>query len=324
VNDMRRKVQILILIVLLLGISRTSFAFWMWTPETNKWVNPKYAVKDTPKEQLDHALGFYRSKDYKEAVKEFRKLLKHYPRAREAPEAQFYIGLCQEKEESLYKAFQSYQVIIEKYPFSERAADVIKRQYDIGNSLLEGKDKGNKFINAVVGGEYDIIEIFRTVIKNAPYGEYASTSQYKIGLYLQEKNMYLEARDEFEKTINDYPGTEWAKAARYQIALVDAIRSTGAGYDQAVTETAVEEFENFVKTYPDADLSEKAKEHIHELRDKEAENHFLIARFYEKQKKYKAAKIYYNVVVEKYRQSSWSKKALEKIRELNIKINEQE
>ena len=35
-----------------------SSAFWVWTPETNKWVNPKFAVKDTPREQLEYALAF--------------------------------------------------------------------------------------------------------------------------------------------------------------------------------------------------------------------------------------------------------------------------
>ena len=41
-----------------------------------KWVNPKYAVKDTPKEQYDFAMEFYTTKEYKEAVREFKKLLK--------------------------------------------------------------------------------------------------------------------------------------------------------------------------------------------------------------------------------------------------------
>ena len=78
-----RRVIILILFFLLggmaLGTSR-GFAFWVWTPETNKWVNPKYSVKDTPSEQLQFALTFYQSKEYKEAIQELRKLIDHYPR----------------------------------------------------------------------------------------------------------------------------------------------------------------------------------------------------------------------------------------------------
>jgi len=253
------------------------------------------------------------------AIKELQKLLKNYPRAREAADAQYYIGFIQEEQGELVEAHKNYQTAIEKYPFSERSPEIVKRQYMIGNVMLEGKDIRNKIIKTIVGGDYDVIEVFRTVIKNAPYGEYAAPSQYKIGLYLQEKQMYQEARDEFEKTINDYPESEWAKAAQFQIALSDAKRSSAAEYDQKVTEAAIDELKEFVEKHPDANFSDDARTQINELREKEAENAFIIACFYEKQRKSDAAKVYFTSIVEDYKNTSWAPKALEKIRELNQK-----
>ena len=170
------------------------------------------------------------------------------------------------------------------------------------------------------GADYDVIEVFRTVIKNAPYGELASVAQYKIGLYLMEKQMYPEARDEFEKVINDYPDSEWVKPAQYQIAVSDSKRSSGAAYDQKITQAAVEQFEEFVEVYPEAQLSENAKSEIQKLRDKEAENNYTIAQFYEKQKLYNSAKIYYQIVVDEYPKSRWSTKSLNKIQDLSKKM----
>jgi len=312
----------LLLVILITTLSWTSagHAFWVWTPETNKWVNPKYAVKDTPSEQLQFALGFYEAKEYKEAIRELKKLIKHFPRAREAPDAQYYIGLSLEEQEQLFDAFKGYQVVIDKYPFSERSAEIVKRQYDIGVKLLEGEDRKSKFMESLKGTNYNVIEIFKTVIKNAPYGDYAPLAQYKMGLYLMENHLFQEARDEFEKVLNDYPDSEWAKAAKYQIAITDARRSSGAQYDQKITQAAVEEFEDFLEIYPDAELSKKAKEQIRKLREKEAENNFVIAQFYEKRKNYKASKIYYQIVVDDYKNSSWAKKALTKIVEVSEKI----
>lgn len=295
------------------------FAFWVWTPETNKWVNPKYAVKDTPQEQLQVGLDLYEAKEYKQAIREFQKLLKAYPRARQAPDAQFTIGRCYEDMGALYRAFKEYQIVIDKYPFSELSAQIVQKQYDIGLRLLEGEGKANGFLNAFSGSEYDVIDVFKAVIKNAPYGDLAAPSQYKIGLYLMEKRLYHEARDEFEKVINDYPDSEWTKAAKYQIAMTDAQRSTGAGYDQKVTQAAIEEFNEFVEDYPDAELSLEAKQQIRDLREKEAENSYKVAQFYEKRKNYKAAKIYYQAVVDDFGNSSWSAKALNKIREMSGK-----
>jgi len=300
------------------SISRP-FIFWVWTPETNKWINPKYAVKETPQEQLQVGLDFYEAKEYKEAVQEFKKLLKHYPRARQAPDAQYHIGICFEEQDKLYAAFKEYQVVVDKYPFSELATEIVQRQYDIGLKLLEGANNRGKFMDAFAGADYNVIDVFKAVIKNAPYGDLAAPAQYKIGLYLQEKHLYQEARDEFEKVINDYPDSEWAKAAKYQIAMSDAKRSTGAQYDQKITQAAVKEFNEFVESYPDAELSAEAKEQVRKLREKEAENSFMVAQFYEKQKNYKAAKIYYKVVVDDFQNSSWSAKALNKIREMSGK-----
>jgi outer membrane protein assembly factor BamD len=291
-------------------------AFWVWTPETNKWINPKYAVKETPKEQLEVGLDFYKAKKYDEAIREFQKLIKHYPRSREAPDAQYHVGLCLEEQDKIFAAFKEYQVVIDKYPFSELAADIVQRQYDIGMKLLENANNRGKFVDALSGADYNVVDVFKAVIKNAPYGKLAAPAQYKIGLYLQEKALYQEARDELEKVVNDYPDSEWAKAAKYQIALVDSQRSTDAQYDQKTTQAAVDEFKEFVENYPDAELSARAKEQIGQLREKEAENSFVIAQFYEKQKNYKAAKIYYQVVADAYKNTSWASKSLKKIREM--------
>jgi outer membrane protein assembly factor BamD len=86
-----------------------------------------------------------------------------------------------------------------------------------------------------------------------------------------------------------------------------------------VTEAAVEEFEEFVQAYPDAELSQHAKDKISELKEKEAESHFMVARFYEKQRNYKSAKIYYKMIIDDYKNSKFSQKALEKYREMSLK-----
>ena len=294
-------------------------AVWIWTPETGHWINPKYDVKETPSEQLEYALGFTKAKQYKEAIREFRKLIKHYPRAREAPEAQYYIGAAIEAHGNILEAFKEYQKVIDKYPFSERSTEIVKKQYAMGVRLLEGKADRSKFAETFLGGDDNIVEIFRTVIKNAPYGDLAAPSQYKIGMYLLEKQLYQEARDEFEKVINDYPNSEWAKAAQYQIALSDSQRSVGAQYDQKVTQAAVSEFKEFIKTNPDAQLSEKAKAQVQALRNKEAENNLVVAKFYEKTKNPQAAKIYYNIVVDDFSNTPSSAKALERLRGMSSK-----
>jgi len=283
-------------------------ADWIWTPETGKFINPKWEVKPTPEDQLEYAESFRDQGNCKKAMAEFKKLIRSYPRAKEAPEAQFFTGQCLEDTHKPYEAYQAYQLVIDKYPFSERAAQIVSLEYAIANHLLENKDR-SKWAEAVVGSDDRAIEIFRTVIKDAPYGKFAAISQYKIGLYLKEKGMYQEARDEFEKTMNDYPSSEWAQASKFQIAMADTSRASDAQHEQKVASVAMEEFNDFVKTHPDSQLTPEAKAQMVRLKEKEAENNFVIAKFYQKQKNLKAARIYYKEVVSNYADTTWAPKA---------------
>lgn len=287
-----------------------SLAEWIWTPQTGRFINPKMAVKPTPKIQLDFALSFLKAKKYPQALSELKKLIKHYPRSKEAPEAQYYIGQILEDQDKIYDAFKAYQVVIDKYPFSERATEIVEIEYNIASQIMEGKNRRGKFIGMLVGNDDQVIEMFRTIIKNAPYGKYAAVSQYKIGLYLKEKGLFQEARDEFEKTINDFPNTEWAKAAKFQSAMSDTKRSGDAQHEQKTTSVALDEFNQFVKSHPESELTTQAKDQINKLRIKEAESAYVIAEFYEKQKNIKSAKVYYRDIVNRYPDTPWASKAV--------------
>jgi len=307
--------NILLFAAFLILVPSFSRADWIWTPETGKFINPKWAVKPTPADQLEYAQSFRDQGNCKKAMAEYKKLIKAYPRAKEAPEAEFFTGQCLEDMVKPYEAYQAYQLVIDKYPFSERAAQIVGLEYNIANHLLENKGR-SKWAQVVVGSDDRVIEIYRTIIKDAPYGKYAAISQYKIGLYLKEKGMYQEARDEFEKTMNDYPQSEWAQASKFQIAMADTSRASDAQHEQKVGSIAMDEFNEFVKAHPDSQLTPQAKEQMLILKTKQAENSFVIAKFYEKQKNLKAARIYYKEVLQKYPDTSWGVKALAKLKKI--------
>lgn len=112
------RTTIILIILLILGLSFSpAQAYWIWTPKTGKWINPKTAVKSTPEAQFELAKNLYDRKNYEEAQREFKKLLKHYPKSKEAAEGQYYLGLTEDAKGNLYDAYQAYQKVIDKYPF---------------------------------------------------------------------------------------------------------------------------------------------------------------------------------------------------------------
>lgn len=292
-------------------------SFWIWTPESGRWINPKYAAKDTPGEQLDYALSFFEAKNYKKALLEFEKLIKHYPKTKEAAEAQYYIGLTKEELNKLYDAYLAYQKLIEKYPFSERIDEAVEHQYKIGDRLMTQEKK--KFLGIEMPVDRYAIEIFDTVIKNAPYGEYAAVAQYKIGLILKSLGRFPQAKEEFEKVVLNYPESVWLEAAKFQIAVCTQETSLQAPYDQQITREAKERFEKFIKLHPDAELNKEALAQVNTLKEKEAESNFEIGKFYEKQKKFVSAKLYYEYVLTNFPKTKWAIMAFERYQALKMR-----
>lgn len=294
-----------------------AYAYWIWTPKTGKWINPKTAVKSTPKEQFDLAKSFYDTKEYEDAKREFRKLLKAYPKSFEAAESQYYLGLVEDAQGNLYEAYLAYQKVVDKYPFSERIPQIIEREYKIAGAFMAGEKR--KAMGVPLPVDNPAIEIFNKVVENSTYGPWAPAAQYKLGLVLKGLLRYYEAEEAFNKVVSSYPDSEWVAPAKFQIASCRAAVSRGPEYDQGSAGEAKEKFEEFVKEHPDAVLSKEAEINIEQLREKEAASKYNIARFYEKQKAFDAAKIYYNDTINNYPDSQWSAKALERLEMLEKK-----
>jgi len=310
---MRNKTLILTAVFLCFTAGQ-AYPYWIWTPKSGKWVNPKTAVRSSPKEQFEFAKSFYDIKNYEEAKREFKKLAKSYPKSLEASESQYYLGLIEEEQGNLYAAYLDYQKVIDKYPFSERVQEIIEREYRIAESFMSGEKR--KALGMTLPVENPAIEIFNKVIENSTYGPLAANAQYKLGLVLKGLLRYYEAEEAFNKVISNYPNSDWAAPAKFQLAACRAAVSRGPEYDQGAAGEAKEKFEEFVREHPDAVLSKEAEKNVEQLKAEEAEATFNIGRFYEKQKAYEAAKIYYGEVVFNYMDSPWAKKALERLQEL--------
>lgn len=311
------KKAIFICIACFFFLADTAFSFWVWTPESGRWINPKYAVAPTPQEQLERALELYQQDNLKAAEAEFRKLLTHYSESAEAAEAQYYQARIREKEGRLYEAYQAYQKVVDKYPFTLRLNEIIERQFKIGEEFLQGHRR--RTFGVALPVENPAIEIFTTVVANSTFGPFAAEAQYKLGLVLKGLGRSWEAQEAFNKVIVNYPDSDWAKPAEFQAAACQARLASGTDYDQEALRQAKKKFEDFRLSHPESELTSEAEEQIRKLAQQEAQGNFDIAAFYEKQRAYRAAKIYYNKVIQQAADSKLAAEALSKIQALERK-----
>lgn len=296
-----------------------AWGFWVWTKESGEWVNPKYAVKDTAEEQFLWAKDLFEKADYKRAIAEFRKLIKHYPKSRFAPTSQYYVGRCYEEMGYYYEAFRDYQKVIDKYPYTEKVEEIIERQFKLGNLFYSGQK--DKLLGIAIIPSIDrAIEVYEKVVSNAPYGPYADKAQYQLALTYRKLGDYTQACIELRKLLEQYPKSDLLEKARYELAFCSSKASLKPSYDQSATDEAISIFERSLQDEETVENVEETKELLANLKEKKAQTLFDTARFYEKRKKYQSAVLYYDEIRQEYPDTDLAAKASAKSAELKKRM----
>lgn len=299
----------------LLSFESTAGAFWIFTPKDKKFVNPKFAVKDTPEEQFEWAMRFYESGDFKRASEEFTRLTDSYKDSDVAPEAQYYAARAYEEQGRYWFAYQSYKKTIDNYPYTRRMDEIIERLYNLANTVENVETAKIMGIELSESMERSA-QMYKTIVDSSPFSPYADKSLYKMGDVYRRMRKYNDAIQAYEKIMQDYPESPLVAEARYQLAFTKYEASLDPEYDQESTDQALKEFKEIAATTPVPAMANEADKVLDELRARKAESTLKIAEFYEKQGKYASAIMYYDSVRGKFAGSSAAEHADEKIKNL--------
>ncbi len=310
---------IFVLLCIFIGVNEAA-AFWVWTPKTQKWINPKYAPKDTPEKQYDYAMGFYERGEYKKAAVEFEKLINNFEGSSLVPDAGYYGGLSFEKDKDYYKAYLLYNRVISQYPNSKRNPQIIEHMYNIGILFLNGakrKIMGFEVLPALTTSQ----QIFLSIITHAPYSGYGDDAQFQLGQAYKKMGNYSMAVEAFEDLLKKHSDSSLTDRAQYEIAICSLQASKPAAYEQETTEKAIKEFEDFMDESPPDDLKREAQEALIELQGRKAKHDYDIAKYYESRREYVSALIYYELVVNNYPKTEWARLAKNQIKIIQKKVN---
>ncbi len=296
----------------------------VWKPGQG-WTEANVTDKSSAsgsKDQLTLAQAQEDKGDLKEAEKTYKELVRRWPLSVSAAEAQFNLGKLAEKKGDFWGAYLAYQKMIQKYPASAFFEKALEREYEIGNLYLAGEPQ--RIWKIPVGPSMEkTVEIYQSIIKNAPYGKYAAQSQFKIGLANENEKKYADAVKAYNLLIDKYPNSEMIESAQYQIGYAWMKAASQADYDQSSGEKSVEAFQDFLARYPTSEKAAAAQENISQLNARRTEGALHVAEFYEKQGNKKGALIYYSEVLRQNPTPSEAQIAKAKIQELQGATNKE-
>src|SRR5207248_9292744 len=141
------------------------------------------------------------------------------------------------------------------------------------------------------------VTIFANIVRTAPYGKYTARAQFNIGLAREKQNVPEMAIEAYQAVVDKSPNEPIAADAQYQIGYIWFMAARKGTKDVAATTNAKTAFQDFLLHYPHSEKAAQARANLGLLEHKETTSSFQVAKFYDKQKYYRAAVLYYNEVI---------------------------
>lgn len=318
------KIRVLpLLLILACGILCSSDAAVVFRPGAKaKYVPPgEEELSGDAAELFDIGQKAEKDNNPKRAVKAYRQLVRKYPKDALAAGAAFRAGVLLEQTHDFYEAATAFRVVVLNYPTSPHFNEAIEGQFRVGEIYLAGKKL--KLLGIPVATSMDrAVDIFASIIRTAPYGKYTARAQFDIGLAREKQGANDAAIQAYQAVIDKFPNDPIAADAQYQIGYIWWSSARGGTRDIAATNNARTAFQDYLFRYPNSEKAAQARANLQLLEHKSTNSSFDVARFYDKQKAYRAAVIYYNEVIRQQPGSAESEKAKKRIEQLRAKVGD--
>ena len=255
------------------------------------------------------------------ALKAYTTIVRKYPKDTLAPGATYRASQLYEQTGDYIKAANGYRTVMERYPGSPNFDQAMEAQFRIGEMYLNGKKV--KLLGIPVSTSMDrAVEIFAPIVRNAPFGKYTARAQFDIGLARQKEGANDAAVQAYQAVIDRFPNDPIAADAQYQIGYIWFEAARLGTNDEAAVQNARTAFEDFLYRYPKSEKAPQARDNLAQLEQKSTRDAFKIAKFYDKQKYYRAAVIYYSEVIRQQPGSPASEQARRRIDQIRSKVGE--
>lgn len=223
----------------------------------------------------------------------YKKVVKQYPFTNAAAEASYANALSVRQNGRVDDAFDEFQKFIEQYRSSPRFNDALQQQYELAEEAKGGKrTRSLLIIPTKVGGE-DLVDLYKKIIANAPFGRLAPLAQFSIAEIYQDMGEKDKAVLAYQTVVDNYPTTKQASEAQFRIGSVSSVAAKKSEDKSNLTATR-DALTAYMVTHPKGERTSEAEMILNQVNEAEAKQSLEVGKFYERMNKTKAAAIYYN------------------------------
>ncbi len=249
---------------------------------------------------LQQARDYRAAGKTRKAIRQLKKLRREYPLSTEAPQARFLLASIYEEDGDYREAFKEYGKLIERYQDSPLYDDALNRQLAMATAAATGKLKTDVLWGAwqtdMESGT--VRDWLKSIIDNAPYNEMSATAASVLGKYLYDREMYDQSRQVYAKLVENYPDSRYAPHAQLMVASIWASDRTRGNRNLVNLANAREAYEEFTLRFPKHPQARKAMGEAANVERLLVEQELEVGRYYlERSHEYTSAAFCFEEVI---------------------------
>jgi len=153
-------------------------------------------------------------------------------------------------------------------------------------------------------------ELYKAFLSRYPGHERSDYAQFMLAESFFNNREYPMASVEYQIMMNNYSYSEYIDDALFKLGLSNYYEAPKYQRDQQKSNDALSKFNQFMQTFPTSPLIPEVEKQIEVIHMKLAEKSFETAYFYFRRKKWTAALIYFDKVIDEYPNNEyWARSA---------------
>ena len=219
------------------------------------------------------------------------------------------------------KAVRAYDDFLNRFPHSTFYDAAIERQLSIAIAYLNGEKRTALWVLKLSGFD-DGVKVAHGIADRLGDTDTALRALIEVANAYANKKEYVEAYETWTEISSRWATGEVGERALIERAYMQHSAYNGANYDSTGLTSALSFYEKYKSIHPELAFTKNVDQKVHYADEQLAHKEFNIAEYYSRTDKPKAAKMYYNYVVEKWPDSAAAKAATARLNENSVTVIE--
>ncbi|MBS0630100.1 MAG: outer membrane protein assembly factor BamD [Verrucomicrobia bacterium] len=310
-------------IVFFILISTSCFA--SLTLRDGKLVQKEEAATQPVQEHYSSLMQAYETQDWKTLEKEAIVVSKSFPDTPFGKDALYFLGVAYFKQEDFEMANRHFKEYLTKEATPKHFEEAIRYKFEIADQFRNGAHKhlfGLKSMPKWAPADDEALQIYDEVISALPHNELAAKALYGKAKLQAKGEDYRAAIETYQTLIRRFNKHPLAVESYIGIGEIYLDQSKTEYPDPDFLDLAALNLRKFQTSFPGEEKIAVANENFHKMEDRYAASFYETAQFYERTKKWGAAKIYYTKILASFPESHLADRSRSRLEVVTVKAAE--